>query len=58
MESQTQRKDAAYWENLGIEFSNPTEADTKEIVKFYLKEFIPGWFLIYLHHCKHRLMMI
>ena len=51
MEPKTQRKGATYWENLGIEFSHPTEADTEEIVKFYLKEFIPGWLLIYRIHC-------
>ena len=47
MEKQSQRKDAAYWEDQGIEFSNPTEADTEEIVKFYLKEFVPGRSFLY-----------
>ena len=40
-----QRNDE-FWENLGITFSVPSEADFDEILDFYLREFVPGLFLI------------
>ena len=36
-----QRNDE-FWENLGITFSVPSEADFDEILDFYLREFVPG----------------
>ena len=39
-----QRNDE-FWENLGITFSVPSEADFDEILDFYLREFVPGSYI-------------
>ena len=37
-------KDDSFWENLGINFTIPSEEDFDEILEFYRREFVPGTF--------------